>query len=133
MNPGAGSGRTAVVSPEPRPLARLQLDDVTAYMPFSNGDQDTTPTVAESGVYELRTSNYLGVWIARLKVAGLTTTTVLVKQNGSTIGTFSLTSGLTRLELDLSAVFGETGDDMTCETTAVGTDAKGLTVLAPIK
>jgi hypothetical protein len=102
-------------------------------MPFSNGDENTAPTVAESGVYELRASDYLGVWIARLKVSGSSTTTVLVKQNGTTIGTFSLTSGLTRLELDLSAEFGEAGDDMTCETTAVGTGAKGLTILAPIK
>lgn len=133
MTPGVGSGRTAVVSPEPRPLPRLQLDEVPAYMPFSNGDKDTAPTVVESGVYELRTSNYLGVWVARLAVAGTSSTTVDVKLDGVVLDTFTLGSGATRDELDLSAYFGETAQDVTVETTAVGTGAKGLTILAPIK
>jgi hypothetical protein len=133
MTPGAGGGYTALVAPEPRPLAVLQLDDIPPYVTFSNGDKNTAPTVAESGVYELQASDFLGVWVARLKVAGTTNTVVDVLLEDVVLDTVTLGSGVTRAELDLSSYFGEAGEAVTVETTAVGTGARGLTMLAPIK
>lgn len=129
--PGSAGGRSRLVAPEPRPLASASLPPTIPYLIFSQADEDVT--VAESGDYELRAGGPLGVWIAKLRVAGTSTTTVQVKQNSVVIGTVNLTTGLTRAELDLSAVLGEVEDNLRINITAAGTDAKKLNVLAPIR
>lgn len=132
MTPGAAGGRSHLVAPAPRQFVTTpQLPPTIPYMPFSQADEDVT--LAESGEYELQVGGPLGIWIAKLRVAGTTTTTTVVKQNGTIIGTVNLTSGLTRAELDLSDVLGEVGDNLRAAITLAGTGAKKWVLLAPIR
>lgn len=131
MIPGSAGGRSRLVSPEPRPLEYAPtLAPTIPYLVFSQVDEDVT--VAEGGDYELRVGGPLGIWIAKLRVAGSTTTTVEVKQNGTVVGTVNLASTVTRAELDLSAVLGEVEDNLRINITAAGTGAKKFNFLAPI-
>lgn len=127
--PGAAAGLTRVIAPPSRPYLDLGTVDVPPYMPFSR----ETVRVSESGAYELRFGGPLGVWIMKLRVAGSSTTTVDVKQNGVVLDSLSLASGETRAELDLSSYQGAPGDDMNVECTLAGSGAEGLVILAPIR
>ena len=98
------------------------------YVPFSSGDASTAPVARASGAYVLRRTGPLGVWVATLAVAGSTNTTAEVKLAGATVGTVTLGNADVYEELDLSAVTGTAGQLVVVNVTAVGTDAKGLTV-----
>jgi uncharacterized integral membrane protein len=64
-----------------------------------------------------------------LTTAGSTTTTVLVYQNGASIGTLTFTSGVTTAEVDLAvAKCHRNVDIFQCFISAAGTSAAGLDV-----
>lgn len=129
--PGMTSGRSGLPRSSTKPPAPTPTPVVPFYT-FHYGNKDTAVAVAESGSYRLRRSGPLGIWFITLETAGSSTTTVVVKRNGSTVGTENLVSTDDYEELDLSAVNGEIGDKISVAITAAGTGAEGLVVLAPI-
>ena len=85
-------------------------------------------SVAASGEHEEIINCELFLVVGKLALAGTTTTTVVVKKNGSTIATLSFGSGVTRdTETPGTRILG-LSDEITVETTAVGTGAGKLTV-----
>jgi len=136
MLPGAASGRTSLVTPEPRPLPALSTVGVDntpiPYVPYTYGNKTTAVAVAESGEYELQFDQPLGIWIARLRTAGTTNTVVAIYLEGVSVGTITLGNAEARDVVDLSAVIGLTEEGVAVGVTTAGTGAKGLVVLGPI-
>lgn len=132
MLTGAAGGLTGVIAPPTQPYLGLGTMDIPPYLPFTQIDRDEAVPAVESVDYILRMGGPLGVWLGTLATAGTTTTTVAVKKNGTTLDSFLFTSGVTDLDLDLSAELGEPGDKLRIAVTP-GTGAKGLSIMAPIR
>jgi hypothetical protein len=125
-----GDGTLAGRSPKAqlvRPLDTQVLSGKVEVVTPSNFSQATVAVEASPRWSPDKTVRITQV-DATLDTPGTSTTTVVVKKNGSTVVTLSLTSGIyhnTALPVDLSLT---QFDWLTVETTAAGTGAKNLNV-----
>jgi len=125
-----GDGTLAGRSPKAqlvRPLDAQLLSGKVEVVTPSNFSQATVAVEASPRWSPEKTVRITQV-DATLDTPGSSTTTVVVKKNGSTVVTLSLTSGIyhnTALPVDLSLT---QFDWLTVETTAAGTGAKNLNV-----
>ena len=120
----AGRSKRAQIS---RPLDTQVLSGKVEQVTPSNFSQATV-AVEASPRWQPDKAMRLTQIDATLDTPGSSTTTVVVKKNGSTVATLTLASGIyhqTNLPVDVSL---STTDYLTVETTAAGTGAKNLNV-----
>lgn len=129
MIPGTVGGRVANASPvrrsvdAERPSGAASRPSVVFSLPGSVAASTSGPWVADAGTTLVSVRALLGT-------AGSSSTTVVVKVNGTSVGTVTLASGDTSERADINAALVADTDVVTMAVTAAGTGAADLTVIA---
>lgn len=122
MTDGALGGRTASASPTPEQLPEPHGPPMLELPPFSLAG---TVIVSESGRYYPPSLLRLVRLQAALGVAGTTSTTVVVKRNGTVVATLVVPAGSTQAHMELSIAV-PTSSYLTMGVTVAGTGARNL-------
>jgi len=85
-------------------------------------------TTSESPNFYLRDGGYVTAMVCSLQTAGTTTTTVVLKQDGATVATATLASGVTFSRITPRARYGADTEAMSVAVSGAGTGAKDLSV-----
>jgi hypothetical protein len=133
MTPGVAGGRSVVVAPQPKDPPRL--DWMALPPPFLKFNLNGAVSVSVSDEDPMGAAGKLILVAARLKTAGSTTTTAVLKHTTadgvttSSVATFSFTSGNKTSTTTPSVGFSfVAGDYWWVDVTAAGADAEGLVV-----
>ena len=124
MTDGALGGRTASASPMPAQLPEPPGPPMIELPPFSLAG---ALTVSESGRYYPPRLLRLVRLQAALKTAGSTSTTIVVKRDGTVVATLVIAAGDTLAGMELSVAVPTTSY-VTMGVTVVGTGARDLVV-----
>lgn len=91
-----------------------------------------TPTVSESGPYDVHTGGAVYDVVARCRVAGTTATTVDVKHNGTVFATVTIAANALRGVAYPTRTIPK-NDYLTAAVTAVGTGVKAISVFVRMR
>lgn len=139
MLPGGVNGRSALVAPEPRPLAPTLVQPPSIEVaPWSAAGAIAVTTSGEQTTWIVGQAGGVGGIINEgtiyLSTAGSTSTVLTVYVNGASIGTLTYASGDTTPQTDtLTSTWVDVGDRVSARITTAGSGAKGLSAFVPIK
>lgn len=101
--------------------------------PFSHSGSITVTTAGDEPEWDVEIGGQVTAAVVRLKTAGTTDTVFEFFLNGSSMGTVTLGSGVTRKVAYLGDYRGKNGDAIGGRITTAGTGAKGLSAFVRMK
>lgn len=108
----------------------LRPERVTERAPFSAAGALTVTASGDEPEWEVEVGGRITRGIVRLRTAGTSNTVFTFYLNGSSLGTVTLGSGVTRAEGAIGTSTAVPGDRIGARITTAGTDAKGLSAFA---
>lgn len=104
----------------------LRPGKVVERAPFSQNGAVSVTAAGDEPIHDVMVGGKIRRGIIRLKTAGTSNTVVTFYLNGSSLGTVTAGSGVTRVEGAIGTSTAVPGDGISARITTAGTGAKGL-------